>query len=297
MSSCKQMETLEAFDGIELYCETFASPQPKGVIIALHDYAEHCGLYDGIFERMARESYHVYAMDLRGHGKSPGDRAFIANFDYFLEDLDLFLARVRDREAELAAHIFLLGQGLGATIAARFALTRKPRVRGLILCSPLLDLPLSRMERTLALVPGGLFPHAPVSGQVQTSWLEPKLRGILKDDQLAFRGPLQLNTVREILAACHDLRTGEQHLPFPLLTMVGGEVKGDQTHLTRELQETVLSSDKTLLTYEDMDDNVLLHRERDQVVGDIIEWCDRVVLEEQSALAVEEDEEDEDDRL
>lgn len=275
MSCRKLAETLEAYDGLELYCEIYKSPAPKGVIIAVHDYGEHIGIYQSIFERCAEQSYTVYAMDLRGHGKSPGDRAFISAFDDFLDDLDLLLARVRDREAQQAGNIFLLGQCLGALIAARFAFTRQPRLQGLILCGPLLDLPLTRLERTLMQLSGPFFPERDFAPNIQSSWLEPKLAGPLRDDQLAFRGPLKLSTVREIASACAQLRGLHAKLDFGLLTLLGRQATPRQIQLAEELQEAVLAADKTLLAYENMDQNLLLHVERDQVVGDILEWCDK----------------------
>ncbi len=296
MSCRKLAETLEAYDGLELYCEIYKSQATKGVIIAVHDYGEHVGIYQSVFERLAGQHYTVYAMDLRGHGKSPGDRAFIGAFDDFLDDLDLLLARARDRESEQAGNIFLLGQGLGALIAARFAFMRQPRLQGLVLCGPLLDLPLSRMERTLLQISGPFFSGKDFAPAAKSSWLEPKLLGPLKDDALAFRGSLKLSTVREIVSACAELRSLHAKLNYGLLTLVGRQASARQLQLTEELQEAVLAADKTLLSYEGMDQNMLLHAERDQVVGDILDWFDRQRNPLGQAID-EEEEEDVDDSL
>lgn len=69
--------------------------------------------------------------------------------------------------------------------------------------------------------------------------------------------------------------------------------------MTETLQDAFLTADKTLLHYENMGANVLLHRERDQVVGDIMEWCDRVREErnEGDGTLLADEEEEEDDRL
>jgi|GEM_PF-3470494 acylglycerol lipase len=296
MSCQKVVETLEAFDGLELYCESYTQPQAKGVIIAVHDYGEHSGLYRPVFERMAGDGYLVYTLDLRGHGKSPGDRAFIAAFDHYLDDLDLLLARVRDREAELAGNIFILGQGLGALIAARFGFTRKPRIRGLILCGLLTDLPLSRLERSLVRYSFHLFPHAPFADHSRAEWLGPIVDGPWRDDQLVFRGPLRLNTVREIIGACSELRSEAHQIPFALLSIVGRHMSSEAARLIDELYDLVMASDKNMLRYEKIDQHVLLHPERDQVVGDIIEWCDQQRILEPQAVVLEDDT-DEDDSL
>lgn len=295
MACQKQTETLEGFDGLELYSEIYPCPEPKGVIIALHDYGEHTGLYEPILARLVADSYLVYAMDLRGHGRSPGDRGFIADFDDFLDDLDIFLARIRDRLGNSIPPPFLLGEGMGATIAARFALTRKPRLSGLILCSPLLDLPLSSWERKMVQLSARWMPHAACASAAFEQWRRAQLQTVSIEDPLAYRGPVSVNTVRQILRAGADLKGHSYHIPFPLLTLLGEEADAATVRLTHQLHEAILCVDKQLLNYEKMGSKLLLHRERDQVVGDLIEWCERQRTEPLTSTVEEDEEEDEED--
>ena len=69
--------------------------------------------------------YTVYAMDLRGHGRSDGPRCFVRRFDQYLDDLDLFLDRVHGREP--GKPLFLFGHSMGGLIAAKWAITRRVR--------------------------------------------------------------------------------------------------------------------------------------------------------------------------
>lgn len=263
-----RVETLEAHDGLELYCQIYAAAQPKGVIVTVHDYAEHSGVYRSLYDRMSKDDYTVYTMDLRGHGKSPGERATIERFEYYLEDLDLLLARIRDREKGLP--IFLMGQGMGALIAANFAFTRKPQINGLILCGPITDLPLSPMERTLAPYAKGFLRHVTIGDAVRAQLLQPTIAGELKDDDLAFRGPVGLGTVREILGAAAALRSDQPVLHFGILTLCGERAAAQ----VERLQDSFITHDKAFLSYAGDDHRLLLHPERDQVIGDILEWCD-----------------------
>lgn len=263
-----RVETLEAHDGLELYCQIYPAAQPKGVIITVHDYAEHSGVYGSLYGRMSKEGYNVYTLDLRGHGKSPGERAAIESFEYYLEDLDLLLARIRDREKQQP--IFLMGQGMGALIAANFAFTRKPQINGLILCGPITDLPLSSMERTLAPYAKGFLRHMNIGDSVRKQLLQPTIDGDLKNDDLAFRGPVGLGTVREILGAAEALRKDLPVLHFGILTLCGEHAAAS----IERLQDSFVTHDKTFLAYAGDDHRLLLHPERDQVIGDILEWCD-----------------------
>lgn len=278
------VETLEAVDGLELYCEVQACPEPKGVILAIHDYGEHSGVYRSLFGRLCQEGYSVYAADLRGHGKSPGERGVIARFEDLLEDLDLLLARIKDRDA--GQPLFLLGQGLGALIATCFAISRRPRVKGLILCGLMMDLPVPAMDRLLLRYAGIFVQNSKFLQDLRSVLLGPALDGALKEDELAFRGSLRVTTVREILGACATLHKRSEPLPFALLSI---HAQDGAPALERWL-DAIASVDKASLRYEGEDQHLLLHKERDQVIGDIIEWCEQ---HRQDTSGDEEDEWDE----
>ena len=67
-------------------------------IVVVHGINEHSGRYGRLADDLNRRGYAVYAMDLRGHGRSDGDRALIHSFDEYLDDLEILLARVAARQ-------------------------------------------------------------------------------------------------------------------------------------------------------------------------------------------------------
>lgn len=289
MACQTRVESLEAVDGLDIYCEVHACAAPKGVILAVHDYGEHCGVYHSTFDRLCQEGYTVYAADLRGHGKSPGERGLITRFDDYLEDLDLLMARIKDREP--SQPVFLLGQGLGALIATCFAMSRKPRMKGLILCGLVMDLPLGATDRLLMRYAGFLLQNSKVMQHVRELLLGPALQGELKQDELAFRGPVKVTTVREILGACAAIQKSSDQLHFAILSIHALEAVASRASALERWLDAIASIDKSVLRYEGQDHHMLLHKERDQVVGDILEWC------EQHRLDRPEDEDEEADEL
>jgi acylglycerol lipase len=295
MACQTRVESLEAVDGLDIYCEVRVSSTPKGVIIAVHDYGEHCGIYQGIFERLCQEGYTVYASDLRGHGKSPGERGLITRFDDYLEDLDLLMARIKDRE--LGQPVFLLGQGLGALIATSFVMSRKPSLKGLILCGLVMDLPVGGMERLLMKHAAFLLQNSKAIKDLNPILLGPALEGSLKDDELAFRGPLKPVTVREILGACAAIQKTNEQLPFAILSIHTLNAVANQASELERWLNALASVDTSVQRYEGQDHHLLLHKERDQVVGDIIEWCDQHRLDRLMDDDDEDDEEDESDAV
>jgi len=95
------------------------------VIILLHGNGADSGYFKGQMDEFSKQ-YHVYALDTRGHGKTPrGDMPFTIR--QFAEDLLGFM----DRHQIAKAH--LLGFSDGANTAMVFAIRHPERVDRLIL--------------------------------------------------------------------------------------------------------------------------------------------------------------------
>lgn len=106
--------------------EHFYIEKGEGVpLILLHGNGENCDYFQGQIDEFAK-SYHVYAIDTRGHGQSPrGDKPFTIR--QFAEDLLGFM----DKHQIEKAH--LLGFSDGGNIAMVFAIQHPDRISRLIL--------------------------------------------------------------------------------------------------------------------------------------------------------------------
>lgn len=82
---------LRTADGVNLAGQAWMPPQPRAVIVVVHGIAEHSGRYAFLAERANRQGVGVVAVDLRGHGRSPGERSYVERFDDYLLDVDALL--------------------------------------------------------------------------------------------------------------------------------------------------------------------------------------------------------------
>lgn len=129
--------TFTGAGGLELYYQSW---QPEGelraIIAIVHGFGAHSGLFHDAVQHLLTLGYAVYAFDLRGHGRSPGQRGHINSWAELREDLHTFLTRIQERGPSCAC--FLWGHSLGAAIAVDYALRFPQSLQGLILTAPAL---------------------------------------------------------------------------------------------------------------------------------------------------------------
>jgi len=144
-----------------LYAETFLpAGTPKGVVVITHGYAEHCGRYHEVAHVIINAGWAVLSYDVRGHGKSPGERGYIDRFSTYLTDFAEIVAAAR-QQIGASAPLVLLGHSHGSLITLRaLADDRPPKAAAAIMASPFLALRLKipGYQRVLARVASRIAP-------------------------------------------------------------------------------------------------------------------------------------------
>lgn len=114
--------------------EIAAHGEPRGGVTIVHDAGDHGARYLECAHVFAAQRWAVALPDMRGHGKSEGPRGHSAGLREVVRDL----ASVQEHLAYRlpVAPKALVGQGLGALYAAKFALERPGDVAALVLLAP-----------------------------------------------------------------------------------------------------------------------------------------------------------------
>ena len=268
-------DRFETHDGLQLHENRWLPERDPAaaVVVVVHGIIEHSGRYAPAAAALNRQGYAVYAMDLRGHGKSDGSRVAIRRFDEYLADLELFLDRVRAREP--GKPLFLFGHSMGGAIVTLFALSRQPDVRGLVLSAPAFRIAgrLFPVLRRLAALFSRLLPWLRVT-QLGYSMLsrDPQVIARFKSDPLVFHGRFPVRTGAEILRAARRIQDQMEaiNLPFLLLHGTGDFVTDPEG--SRQLHARAASADKTIKLYDGLYHDLLNEPEKEQVTADLIEW-------------------------
>ncbi len=86
---------LRSADGLPLSVRDFGAPDAEQTIVLVHGYGEHSGRYAQRVESMVSRGYRVLAPDMRGHGRSGGQRGYVKRYDQYVEDLRLTMDQVQ----------------------------------------------------------------------------------------------------------------------------------------------------------------------------------------------------------
>jgi alpha-beta hydrolase superfamily lysophospholipase len=121
--------------------ELAARGVPRGAVTIIHDAGDAGDRYRDLAEALAADAWAVALPDLRGHGRSEGERGHSAGLREVERDLGEILDHLAYRMPD--APKVLVGVGLGALYAAHFALARPGILAGLVLVNPLTSLPKS----------------------------------------------------------------------------------------------------------------------------------------------------------
>ena len=121
----------KSFDGLSLYFQGWQPDEgSKGVICLVHGLGEHSDRYAHWASRLNLAGYALLAFDLRGHGKSGGQRGHATSFDDYVKDTDILLKEADNKFPGKSC--FLYGHSLGGLIVNYYVLKKKPKLAGVI---------------------------------------------------------------------------------------------------------------------------------------------------------------------
>ncbi len=263
----------EVRKGCSLYYRRWTRSGNDLPLVIVHGGGEHSGRYAGTAERFAREGYAVYAFDLPGHGRSPGERGHIRRFEDYLEAVRRFIEHVGNQPT------MLLGHSLGGLIATFYAVTYPETIQRLVLSSPIwgLNMKIPLWKRVIGQVLSPLWPSLTmerprVEGDVLSH--DPNVAAQYTSDPLVhFRASVRLYT--ELMKQFRNLPEALSQLRVPTLVLQASDDRVASPEMVRRLYPAVGSAQKHLVLYEGVYHEVLNEVEKERVVQDVLDWARR----------------------
>lgn len=116
--------------------------ETKKAIILFHRGHEHSGRMAHLVNELNLSEFDFFAWDARGHGDSPGLRGDAPSFSACVKDIQSFVQHIESTYNIVSTNIAVIGQSVGAVLAATWVHDYAPKIRALCLASPAFDIKL-----------------------------------------------------------------------------------------------------------------------------------------------------------
>jgi len=271
-------DRFQSVGGIEIYYQSWRPEgEPKAVLVIIHGLGEHGGRYPHVVERLAPHGYAVYAMDLRGHGRSGEQRGHINSMDEIRSDVKTFLEIVQKKET--GKPVFLLGHSLGGLIALDFVIHTPDGLKGVIASAPvLMQTAVSPLLMVAAKVLSRLAPRFSMETGLDATALsrdQAVVDAYRSDPLVHSKATPRLGT--EIPASMAWTNAHLEEFKLPLLTIQGEADRIIPLDASRVLFEKASSLDKQRITYEGGYHEPHNDINHEQVVSDLEAWLEKHV--------------------
>ena len=278
----------------------------RGTVQIVHGASEHSGRYGRLAEALTSRGLAVYAMDLRGHGRTAessgigrfGGQGAGAGVDDLVEDVHALQLLIADDHPDVPP--VLLGHSMGSIIALASAERDGAGLVGLVLSGPIGAAPqladtVAALEEAVAAGAGdnaldalGAFNQPFEPARTRYDWLSrdpAEVDAYIADPLSGDDMPLTAAYAAGVFRLAVESATPEaiaqlpDDLPVLLLSgrldPVGGAEAAQVTALAQLLRTRGLPVEQHV--YPDARHEVFNETNRDEVTGDLLTWLDRRV--------------------
>jgi len=220
------------------------------------------------------------ALDLRGHGLSPGKRGHVSNYQRLLDDISLLLEEAQKRHPGVP--LFLYGHSMGGGLVLNYALRRDATLAGVIATGPALRLGFEPpvIQVALTKLMNAIWPAF-----MQASGLDPQ--ALSRDPEVVRRYEADPLVHDQISASLFDgfYQAGlwalehAEAFPVPLLLMHGSEDQLTSSEASREFANRV-GERCTFKLWEGLYHEIHNEPEQDQVFAFLLGWLRQRVEQE-----------------
>ncbi len=267
--------TFQGAKGLELYYQSW-HPQDsaEAVLIIIHGHGGHSGIFPLMVEYLIEHNYAVYGFDLRGSGRSPGQRGYINSWSEYRDDLKSFVELVKAKEPDL--DLFIIGQSMGGTIALDYILREPLKLKGLILLAPALGLGIPSWKLLAGKILSGILPRFSLATGIDfnAASRDPKAVVASREDRLRHsRGTARLAT--ELLNTIEWIEAHIAQIKVPLLILHGGADRVTLPQNSRVFFERLTLDDKERQEYPGGYHELHSDINYQEVLQDMEDWIQR----------------------
>jgi lysophospholipase len=256
-----------------LFYQSWEAASPKGHLVITHGQGEHSSSYERVVEALKDLDISVYAWDLRGHGRSEGQRGYARQFEDYVRDFETFLQHLKSEKNLYPEHLILLGHSMGGLIQL-MTLLANPHwsFRGQVLSSPMLGVAVQvpMIKDVAALIFSNLLPQLTLDNEIRTTDLtrDPEILKEFEMDVLRHHR-ISSGVYLGAVTAIEILRQKIQQITAPTLWQIPevDPVVGSEN--SKAMFRRLGSTQKILCQYPDRKHEIYNDLGREQVFEDL----------------------------
>ena len=274
-TSAPKEENCESTRGLRIFYRSWRpAGTPRAVVAICHGRNAHGGQYLWAAEQLAGRGLAVYALALRGRGKSDGERYFVERIEDYTDDLAGLIRIAKQREPGLP--LFLLGHSAGGVVSCIYTLENPSQLAGFICEDFAFRVPAPDFALVVLKGLSHIAPHAHVLRLNNEHFSrDPEAVRAMNADPLIQNEVQPTQTIAALVRADERIERDFARFMLPLLILHGTADKVTRPDGSQLFYDKAGSSDKTLKLYDGHYHDLLNDIGREAVIADITAWIDK----------------------
>jgi acylglycerol lipase len=275
-------ESITGTGGAQIFVRSWRpASKPRSVVVICHGVNSHSGQYLWVAEQLVVNGLAVYALDLRGRGKSDGARFYVENIAEYVGDVAATVQLAKSREPGLP--VFLLGHSAGGVVSCTYTLEHQAELAGLICESFAFKVPAPNFALAIIKLLSKIAPRLRVLKLKNKDFSrDPTVVQAMNSDPLIANEVQPTATVAALVRADERLEKEFPLIKLPVFILHGTADKATVPSGSQFFYDTVGSKDRTLQLYDGHYHDLLNDIGKENVMADINGWIDKRLLTIQS---------------
>ena len=266
-------------DGLSLHYKVWNAQGASRALVLLHRGHEHADRWDSVIPGLTMPDTAIYAWEARGHGQSEGRRGHAPGFMQYVRDLDTFFHHLQMTHGLVPERTVVVAHSVGGVVAAAWVHDFAPRIAGLVLAAPALDVNL--------MIPGALTgirmmqklkSAATIKSYVSGSWLtRDAAAAAAYDADSLISKDISAKILVDLFDTARRVISDADVMDRPLLLFSAGADKVVKNRAIDELYTNYGAEQKIHLTLKDARHAIFHDLCRDEVTGAIRRFAERCI--------------------